>query len=75
MSYYIAASPQAAALAALLWSRHPEWTAARVRSELTADAFDLGPAGHDPEFGYGRIRLPRTNSQDAVKTGITARVP
>ncbi len=53
-----AAAPQAAALAALLIARHPDWPALRVRRELTADAEDLGPPGHDWETGFGRVRLP-----------------
>jgi hypothetical protein len=53
-----AAAPQAAGLATLLWSRHPEWTAAQVRAALRDAADDLGPPGHDCETGYGLIRLP-----------------
>ncbi len=53
-----AASPQAAALAALVWSRNPDWTAERVRTTLGTSARDLGPPGHDTETGYGVIRLP-----------------
>jgi subtilisin family serine protease len=53
-----AASPQAAALAALVWSRNPDWTAERVRTTLGKSARDLGPPGHDTETGFGVIRLP-----------------
>jgi subtilisin family serine protease len=53
-----AAAPQAAGLAAVLWSRHLDWNARRVREGLLASAFDLGPPGHDWETGYGRIALP-----------------
>jgi hypothetical protein len=53
-----AAAPQAAALAALCWSRHADWPAARVRSALQGSARDLGPPGHDCETGYGLVRLP-----------------
>jgi subtilisin family serine protease len=53
-----AAAPQAAALTALLWSRHPDWTASRVRRTLEKSARDLGPPGHDCETGYGMIHLP-----------------
>jgi hypothetical protein len=53
-----AAAPQAAALAALWWSRHPDWSASQVRTALQATAQDLGPPGHDYETGYGLIRLP-----------------
>src|SRR5262245_4540866 len=53
-----AAAPQAAALAALWWSRHPDWTANQVREALHRHARDLGPPGHDFETGYGLIRLP-----------------
>jgi subtilase family protein len=53
-----AASPQAASLAALIWSRHPNWPARRVAAELRADAEQLNKSGPDFETGYGRIRLP-----------------
>jgi subtilisin family serine protease len=53
-----AAAPQAAALAALWWSRYPDWTAAQVGAGLRKSARDLGPPGHDCETGYGLIRLP-----------------
>jgi subtilisin family serine protease len=53
-----AAAPQAAGVAAVLWSRHLDWNAGRVRAGLLATAHDLGPPGHDWETGYGRIALP-----------------
>ena len=53
-----AATPEAAGLTALLWCRHPDWTANRVRQVLRSSALDLGPPGHDCETGYGLIRLP-----------------
>ena len=53
-----AASPQAAALAALWCSRHPDWAAAKVREALCKTARDLGEPGVDSETGYGLIRLP-----------------
>jgi subtilase family protein len=53
-----AAAPQAAAIAALCWSRHPRWTAGQLRRALRQSALDLGPPGHDWETGYGLIRLP-----------------
>lgn len=52
-----AATPQAAALAALLWSSHPNWSADRVRTLLLKSAHDLGPRGHDRETGHGLIHL------------------
>jgi subtilisin family serine protease len=53
-----AAAPQAAALAALLLSRHPDWTPAQVRAALQQAAVDIDPPGHDAETGYGLLRLP-----------------
>jgi subtilisin family serine protease len=53
-----AAAPQAAGLAAVLWSRHLDWNASQIRRGLLATALDLGPPGHDWETGYGRIALP-----------------
>jgi hypothetical protein len=55
-----AAAPQAAALAALCWSQHPDWTAAQVRGAMQQAALDLGPPGPDCETGYGLIQLPAT---------------
>jgi len=54
-----AAAPQAAGLAALLWSRHPDWPAQRIRDSLLRSARDLGPPGPDEETGHGLIGLPR----------------
>ena len=54
-----AAAPQAAALAALLWSQSPAWQAERIRTALDVSAHDLGPPGHDPETGFGLIHLTR----------------
>jgi subtilisin family serine protease len=53
-----ASAPQAAAMAALIWSRRPAWTAAQVWDSLRQSARDLGPPGHDFETGYGLIQLP-----------------
>jgi hypothetical protein len=55
-----AAAPQGAALAALVWSRYPEWTAAQMREALRAAARRLGSSEHDDETGYGRLHLPGT---------------
>jgi hypothetical protein len=52
-----AAAPQAAGLAALMWARHPDWTAGQVTEALRRAARDLGPKGHD-ETGHGMLRLP-----------------
>ncbi len=53
-----AAAPQAAALAALLWSRESHADASKISGLLRAAAVDLGPRGHDWETGFGLIRLP-----------------
>ncbi len=53
-----AAAPEAAALAALCWSRNPAWSPLEVRAALKRAALDLSAPGHDWETGYGLIRLP-----------------
>jgi subtilisin family serine protease len=53
-----AAAPQAAALAALLWSHYPQWSAERIRETLQKSARDLLAPGPDEETGYGLIALP-----------------
>jgi hypothetical protein len=57
-----AATPQAAGLAALCWSRHPDWTADQVRQGMRESARDLGPKGHDWETGYGLVHLPEIDN-------------
>jgi subtilisin family serine protease len=52
-----AAAPQAAGIAAVVWSGHHDWTAHQVRDALRRSAVDLGPPGHDCDTGYGLIRL------------------
>jgi Subtilase family len=54
-----AAAPQAAGLAALLWSRNPDRTPSQVIQALREAALDLGPPGHDFDTGYGLVRMPR----------------
>jgi hypothetical protein len=53
-----AASPQAAGVAALVWSRNPRSTPRQVIAAMREAAVDLGPPGHDYDTGYGLIRLP-----------------
>jgi Subtilase family len=52
-----AAAPQAAGLAALLWSKHPNWTASQVREALRKSCVDVGEPGPDFETGCGLIHL------------------
>jgi hypothetical protein len=70
-----AAAPQAAALAALCWSRHPDWTPDRVRQALRGAAHDLGPPGHDWETGYGQIALPHESPAQPTNTAHIASLP
>jgi len=49
------ASPHAAGLAALVWSQNPTFTNYQVRRAIEVSAADLGPAGWDESFGWGRI--------------------
>ncbi len=62
------ASPNAAAVAALIWSRHPDWTASQVKQRLfdTADPIDdLNPT-YAGKLGAGRV-----NAYNAVNDGTT----
>jgi subtilisin family serine protease len=54
-----AAAPQAAALAALVWGRHPGWTADEVRQALQRAARRSPLSPHFWETGHGVIHLPR----------------
>ncbi|CCO49511.1 Alkaline serine protease (VapT) [Vibrio nigripulchritudo SOn1] len=49
------AAPHAAGVAALVWSYHPQCTAAQVRKALSATATDLDVAGRDNRTGHGLV--------------------
>lgn len=55
------ATPHVAGVAALLWSQYPLLTNQQVRIILTQTTDDLGAAGFDEYFGYGKV-----NAQNAV---------
>ncbi|GAB7043893.1 hypothetical protein JCM9533A_77440 [Catenuloplanes niger JCM 9533] len=42
-------------VAALVWSRYPELSAAEVVRRMTATAVDKGAPGRDPEYGFGIV--------------------
>jgi subtilase family protein len=50
-----ASAPHVAAIAALLIERSPALTSDDLRSMLTSTAVDLGTAGFDFTFGFGRV--------------------
>ena len=51
------AAPHVAGLAGLLFSKNPALTNVQVRQIMEATAQDLGAAGRDASFGYGRINV------------------
>lgn len=53
-----AAAPQAAALAALVWGRHPEWSARQVREALRCASRPAEAGSASWETGHGCLHLP-----------------
>jgi thermitase len=51
------ATPHAAGVAGVLRQLFPSDNAAAIRSRLDAAVNDLGPAGRDSAFGFGRVNL------------------
>lgn len=49
------ASPVAAGVAALMMATAPSLSNSRIESLLFSTAIDLGAAGRDPYYGYGRV--------------------
>jgi subtilisin family serine protease len=49
------ATPHVSGLAALIWSRYSDYTAAQVRQALIDSARDMGTPGWDEYTGWGRI--------------------
>jgi thermitase len=51
------ATPHTSGVVGVLWQLFPTDTAAGIRNRLDAAVDDLGPAGRDQSFGFGRINL------------------
>ncbi len=51
------ATPHVAGVAAIIAARNPAGGPAAWRSKLASAVDDLGPAGRDPQFGFGRVNL------------------
>jgi subtilisin family serine protease len=51
------ATPHVAGAAGILWQLHPSLNATAIRFSLDASVNDLGPAGRDTSFGFGRVNL------------------
>jgi thermitase len=56
------ATPYAAGVAAIIAGRNPAGGPAAWRAKLTSAVDDLGPAGRDPQFGFGRVNLEKAVS-------------
>ncbi|MGE3539867.1 MAG: S8 family serine peptidase [Candidatus Tectimicrobiota bacterium] len=54
------ASPIVAGLAALVFAVQPNLTNTQVVDLIRQNSDDLGPAGYDPSFGYGRVNVYKT---------------
>lgn len=66
------AAPHVAALAALVWSVNPNLTADQVHTIMRQTAVDLGTAGRDDTFGYGRIDVYQALRQAQGTLGYSA---
>ncbi|MNL70184.1 Subtilisin [compost metagenome] len=53
------AAPFVAGEAALIWAKHPTWTAQQVRNAITSGVDHKGSAGRNSRYGYGRINLEK----------------
>ena len=69
------ATPHVVGLAALIRSRHPEFTVDEVESAMEQTALDLGAAGRDNYFGYGRIRADQALTWDLVPPTASLSAP
>lgn len=64
------ASPISAGVAALVMAAQPGFSAVQVENLLFSTAVDLGAAGRDPYFGYGRV-----SADAAVQAALGAATP
>jgi subtilisin family serine protease len=60
------ATPHVSAVAALVWSRNLNCTAAQLRNSLNKSAQDLGTVGRDTKFGFGLVQAKAAD--DRIKS-------
>jgi thermitase len=65
------ASPHVAGLAALIWSVNPDLNNTQVESIIKQTADDLGVAGRDPYYGFGRINARRALEATAPSLAVS----
>ena len=63
------ATPHVAGVAAVIADLNPTANAATLRSKLDAAVDDIGPAGRDTSFGFGRVNLCRAAGGACAYTG------
>ncbi len=61
-----AAAPHVAGAAALILQANPTYTLSDVWNALISSAKDMGPAGQDIAYGYGRLKMPRGTPIDLL---------
>jgi hypothetical protein len=64
------ATPVVSGVVALARSVHPDWTVAQIKDALTSTAYDLGPAGDDPKYGYGLVDAAAVVGAGAPRTSL-----
>jgi len=69
-----AAAPFVAGVAALVWSRYPDWTAQQVFNQIVRTCDDLGTAGWDMFTGWGRVNAYRALTETPQDAGGIAAV-
>jgi thermitase len=69
------ATPIVAATAALVIAKRPDFAPSQVDSVLLATAVDLGAAGPDIYFGYGRVNAAAAVQQAAVTLAVDTTRP
>jgi membrane-anchored mycosin MYCP len=64
-----AAAPMVASAAALIRAKYPKMTAPDVINRLIRTADDAGPAGRDPQYGFGRLDIVKALTADVPSVG------
>jgi len=57
-----AAAPHVAGAAALILQANPAYTQSDAWNALISSAKDMGPAGQDIAYGYGRLKMPKVTA-------------
>jgi len=69
------AAPHVSGVAALVWTRWPDWSADAVSQQIVRTVLDVGEPGWDPQTGWGRLDAAAAVASSIASTATPTVTP